>query len=260
MKARAFTLVELLVVIAIIALLLAILMPALQKAKSLAKTAVCVAGCRSLSTAWATYASDNDSKMVSSMTGYSDFFTHLSKSPLLCPNPWVDWAGYPTESSTNTERQIKAIKQGVLYPYVGTPKAYRCPESKRIELRCYSIPDYYGNELINGHVTLGGLKALTKTTQIKMPGDRIIFLDEGYVTYGGYTIYYDRPSWWDRPPNRHNNGITLGYADGHSGFVKWRDKRTIELSEGITTDPSQPGNEDLIMMQKGIFGKLGYSP
>jgi prepilin-type N-terminal cleavage/methylation domain-containing protein/prepilin-type processing-associated H-X9-DG protein len=261
MKKKAFTLVELLVVIAILALLLGVLMPALQKARSAAKTIVCTAHCKNLSTAWTVYASDNDSKIVSAMTGYSNYSNHLSKSPLLCSNPWVDWAGYASESPDNEERQIQAIKQGVLYPYSKMPEAYRCPESKRFELRCYSIPDFFGNERINGHVTMGGLEALLTTVEIKRPSERIIFLDEGYVTYGGFTVYYDRAEWWDIPPTRHNNGITLGYADGHSGFVKWRDRDTIDLSqEKPGTSYSQPGNEDLVMIQKGIYGKLGYTP
>jgi len=259
MRHKGFTLIELLVVIAVIALLLAILLPALQKAKDLAKTTVCEAGCRSLSTAWTVYASDNDSKIVSSMTGYSLFANLLSKSPLVCPNPWVDWAGYPSDSSDDTERQIQAIKQGVLYPYVQTPKAYRCPTSKRIELRCYSIPDLFGNLKAQGSNFLGGQKILTKTVEITRPSERIIFLDEGYVTYGGFTVWYDRPEWWDIPPTRHNSGITLGYADGHSGFFKWRDQDTIDLSQGKPgVQMSQPGNEDLAMIQKGIYGTLGY--
>jgi prepilin-type processing-associated H-X9-DG protein len=105
---------------------------------------------------------------------------------------------------------------------------------------------------------MGGQEALLTTGEIRSPSDRIIFLDEGYATYGGFAVYYDRASWWDHPPTRHNNGITLGYADGHSDFVKWRDKRTIELSQGISTELSQPSNEDLAMIQKGIFGTLGY--
>lgn len=244
--------------IAIIAILMGVLMPALQKARMLAKTTVCVAGCKSLSTAWTMYASDNDGKIVSSMTGFSTYGNHLSKNPLRCPNPWVGWAGYPSDSPDNKEKQIQAIQQGLLYPYVPNPQAYRCPTSKRIELRCYSIPDFFGNSLINAHETMGGQKAVLRTAEIRRPSDRIIFLDEGYATFGGYTIYYDRASWWDHPPTRHNKGVTLGYADGHSDFIKWRDKRTIELSEGTTTQLSQPDNEDLVMIQKGIFGTLGY--
>lgn len=258
-KQKAFTLIELLVVIAIIALLLAVLMPALQKARSAAKTIVCVAHCKSLSTAWTAYALDNDGKIVAATTGYSTYFNELMKDPLLCPNPWVDWAGYPSDSPDNEERQIQAIKQGVLYPYTPNPEAYRCPTSKRIELRCYTIPDIFGNVRSDGANYMGGQKVLTKMVNIKRPSERIIFLDEGYVTYGGFTIWYDRAEWWDLPPTRHNKGITLGYADGHSGFFRWRDQDTIDLSQGKPgSSLSQPGNEDLAMIQRAIYGKLGY--
>ncbi len=113
---------------------------------------------------------------------------------------------------------------------------------------------------------MGGQKVLTNTVDIKRPSERIIFLDEGYVTYGGFTVYYDRAEWWDIPPTRHNKGITLGYADGHAEYYKWREKDTLDLTRKIRENPnsvtvgdlSQPGNEDLVMIQKAIYGKLGY--
>lgn len=260
MSKKGFTLIELLVVIAVIALLLAILLPALNKVKMQAKTVVCTVNCRSLATAWGVYAMENADAIMSSYTGYSTFGNWLGKVPLLCANPWTGWTGYSNESDTiqQRERQAMAIEQGKLYPYVETLKVYRCPASKKHEIRGFSIPDILGPGPIEGHVTLGGLELVLKMSQAKSPASRIVFLDEGYATFGGYTIYYSQPMWWDVPPIRHNNGITLGYIDGHAEFYKWRDERTIKAGEAGNSGGTQADNSDLMMMQRGIFGSLGY--
>jgi prepilin-type N-terminal cleavage/methylation domain-containing protein/prepilin-type processing-associated H-X9-DG protein len=57
---KAFTLVELLVVISVIAMLLAILLPSLSKARDSAKAIVCGNNMRQLGMAWRFYAQDNE--------------------------------------------------------------------------------------------------------------------------------------------------------------------------------------------------------
>ena len=63
-KLRAFTLVELLVVISIIALLLAILVPSLGYARERAKRASCMANIHSIGQSIFIYAFDNDDKLI----------------------------------------------------------------------------------------------------------------------------------------------------------------------------------------------------
>ena len=69
---RAFTLVELLVVISIIGLLMGILMPALRKARAAANKTYCMANLRQLGVAMRSYLDDN-----------RDIF------PICCAEPWA---------------------------------------------------------------------------------------------------------------------------------------------------------------------------
>ncbi len=59
---RAFTLVELLVVISLIAPLIAILLPALSAARSAARTSLCMSNMRTIAQAMHTFANDNDGR------------------------------------------------------------------------------------------------------------------------------------------------------------------------------------------------------
>jgi len=70
-RRKAFTLVELLVVIAVIALLMSILMPALQRVRKMAKATICRSNVRQWGLIFKLYGEDHDAKLPQSVAGGS---------------------------------------------------------------------------------------------------------------------------------------------------------------------------------------------
>jgi len=102
---------------------------------------------------------------------------------------------------------------------------------------------------------------LKNKMQIRRPAQRVVFVDEGRISNFAFSVYYKQPSWRDRPPLRHGNGTNFSLADGHSEYWKWKDPRTVDYGNQVAgTDARQPGNPDLHRAQKGVWGKLDYTP
>ena len=75
---RAFTLVELLIVVFSIVLLLFILMPVLSASHEQSKSAVCLGNQKGLIRAWLMFAADHDDKLVNGNAHPNEFFFYDS--------------------------------------------------------------------------------------------------------------------------------------------------------------------------------------
>jgi len=144
----------------------------------------------------------------------------------------------------------------MLYPYCSNLQLYKCPTGIRGEMRTYSIVCSLNTN--KGSDWKG--KVLTNRTEITRPGERLVFVDEGRITNFAFSIYYRAPSWRDLPPLRHGSGTNFSFADGHTEYFKWRDPLTVKFGNGENVEASQPGNPDLVKVQRGVWGKLGYQP
>ena len=107
---RAFTLVELLVVIGIIAILIAILMPALRRAKEAATGIACSSNQRQLMMAFLMFAADHQQHLPGNFTDFA--------------NPDADKRAW----LLNYQEPITAAPEGgTLYKYLKSKDIYRCP-------------------------------------------------------------------------------------------------------------------------------------
>jgi prepilin-type N-terminal cleavage/methylation domain-containing protein len=237
---RAFTLVELLVVIGIIALLISILLPVLNRAVEQGRRTQCMSNHRTFVMAWRQYAQENRDMLVNSHTG-----------AIGLPVPFAlgtgDWPIGPNGSTIHVEGSSEAaIKYGSLFPYLRNVKVYHCPGDMNFHIRSYAINGY-----LNGEGT-----CVKKMSQIKNPAVKTVCTideydwrgDENGYNMGSYMITGNGdPSWIDPPGTYHADGCCLGFVDGHAEYWHWQDPRTLHMqSPGIST----PGNPDLVRIQQ----------
>ena len=229
-KARlAFTLIELLIVIAIIAILAALLLPALSKSKQRALTISCLNNLKQLDLCWQLYGVDN--------------------KDLLVPNNSVTSVGSGGASGTIAagvswclaEPIATNVESGMLFPYNRSLAIYHCPadqstwpdsdpgKSPLLRVRSYNM-----SQSVNGYpeydaFLLNYIPCFRKLTEIKRPNvaDCMVFIDENSATmldaqFGMPTdTYGGSSSWWDMPSDRHNRSANLAFADGHAEQWRW---------------------------------------
>jgi prepilin-type N-terminal cleavage/methylation domain-containing protein/prepilin-type processing-associated H-X9-DG protein len=271
---KGFTLVELLVVIAIIALLMGVLLPALNKARKMAKRVTCLSNMKQLVIAWTSYAEGNDGKLVNGGSGVTP--GTVSKEPLWCTSddtpadPGYDWNWDDTHRTLPTpilayDQRIAKLKKGALFKYAANVKVYRCPEADKSIHRTYIMPNSMNAH--TGCVTEGTV--FKRLGDIKQFARRMVFAEEKETTPDSMCVHADQP-WWhhfDKPSAVHDNGITVGFADGHGEFWKWQCQETIDLANwsGLGDPPTsllQPTRKkDVVRFEMAVWGdSLKYKP
>ena len=262
----AFTLIELLMVIAIIAILAGLLLPVLSKAKAKAQGVQCMNDLRQLTVAWVMYPDDNNGWVVPNRGAAR-------------PNEtWVQgWLSFAANNPDNTNAVF--LQQSLLYPYHKSLEIYKCPADKSTALegknarlprvRSMSMNNWIGSYDLKGNPVpwdrhgQGGrnYRVYRKYSDITVPptSKAWVFIDEreDSINDGFFVVDCDQRGRQarvvDYPASYHNRAGGISFADGHSEIRKWQDWRTILVlkpGQELQLDVLSPNNPDVAWLQE----------
>jgi prepilin-type N-terminal cleavage/methylation domain-containing protein len=221
---RAFTLIELLLVIAIIALLAALLMPALAAAQARGKRIACLGNLKQTATSFQMYTADNDGKLAQNYP--LDYLGTQAGS-----NSWV--LGDMKVSSDSTNQTL--IRQGKFFPYASQVALYRCPvdpsrtgDAPRV--RSYSMNGWMGSRYMETYPRTSDYRTFVRDSEVTAAGPArlwvIIDEHEASIDDAWFLVTMDDSKpFASFPATRHEGSYGLNFADGHAEFYKLSDPK-----------------------------------
>ena len=261
---RAFGIVGIAIPVVVCCLVI-VWIPVMSRSKNLSRRAVCTANLRDLVTAWVIYADDNDGKIVNGQPNDPRTTREPPPDKVYTEIPWaleiaLEGNGAPDPAVTKYKHE-KTIKDGALWPYIKHKLVYRCPGGKAYHLRTYSIVCSMNGDRDPVETFSNERYLFVKNRSfVRRPHERIVFVCEGCVNNHSFRVGYTNPgAWIDPPPVRHNGGMTFVFADGGSGYWKWKGNGTVEAGKNRTPDytpVSAEDREDLRDMRIAVWGKI----
>jgi prepilin-type processing-associated H-X9-DG protein/prepilin-type N-terminal cleavage/methylation domain-containing protein len=230
----AFTLVELLVVIAVVAILATLMTAALSEAKSKGHSIACLSHERQLIVAWHVYADENEGRVARNYGITRTLETIADGTYQNWVNNVLDWSTDPM----NTNRAL--LFAGGLGPYlVKQHEVYRCPSDSVLSppqrslgwtarARSYSMNAMVGDA---GEFTTQGFNTNNPAyqqffalTEIPQPSDIFVFIEEhpDSLRDGYFLNSASSYQWTDLPASYHSGGANIVFADGHAEYQRWK--------------------------------------
>lgn len=219
----AFTLIELLIVIAIIAILAAILFPVFSRARENARRSSCMSNVKQISLGVMQYVQDYDER-------FPGYYTNLDGGP----------HGYNCVTTAVTATTDKGWSE-MIEPYLKSKQILQCPSEPTSPIangNCSNYSDYFFNALLASNEptptdriieqpTAGGrsLAALDAPSLTVMNGDGGAYASENQMANWPYNNL--DPGQY----RRHMGGNNFSFADGH---VKWYRPEKIKEFDSVS--------------------------
>ena len=192
---KAFTLIELLIVVFSIALLFFILLPVLSASHQQSSSAVCLANQKGLVKAWLMFAADNNDKLVNGNAHPNEFFGYDStKRGLPWVGPPLDVNGNYVPGDCTFEDRLRGLREGALAPYTGqATKMYHCPADDRVTegTRLGDEPlylfyrSYSFSQAMSTHSGSDGQLEIFTLATVQNPSKSMVIVESAYDGRGG---------------------------------------------------------------------------
>jgi len=258
---KAFTLVELLVVIAIIALLIAILLPILNKAKKAADSVACQSNMKQVMLALIMYCTENKqiipippsigngpgsvATMYNMDTTYQagvirydvgGLWSYISPGFKQNPNPAVVLKG--PASLDKVMNCPGEPRDGRVYK-LGNNTSFIVPRNFSFSWNVQVRPQDLLPDALKG---IGAL-SVRKITKLKGSSHKILILEEAAPNDGVCWVHYEMRDVDDAPAWRHNGRGSFAFADGHCESLTPPDIGWQAIRSGSTIVDSFPQNK-----------------
>lgn len=234
---RAFTLIELLTVVAIIGILVSLTAGGLAQAKGRAHRITCLNNQRELGTVWHKFADDNDDRLVLNSNPIS------SINPVTTNIPWASGGVHQFYPSVTNEMFITDPQYSAFAYAKLNPRLYRCGAIKhqiqgRPMIRHYSMNPYMGRLGSSPFSAPGGFEVYRRMNDVSQPSERAVFIEmnpyiicttavrinsmradptTGHIIEGDFATL---------PIFPHGKSTVISFADGH---VDQQKRQTDEM-------------------------------
>ena len=239
-KRGAFTLIELIVVVALLACFALLLVPALGHVQPGTQGVQCLNNHRQMTRAWRMYADDNNGRIVSAYPRYGGF-----------AGTWCDGnaeTGGGAGSYTYGGADPAGIQHGLLWPYARALSLYHCPTDHRTAtgagvpfsgkpiLRSVSMNSFMDGTSFGASVTWivtnpnstqdPNYPVYTKESEMRLPSQTFVLVDEDQESINDGMFLMDvggTARFLDLPSRAHRFGYGICFADGRAEIDQFKD-------------------------------------